>query len=86
MLRCSFNIDDGHTTIVPQVSVFKDMATAKCAAVKMAGQMICDTAEGFWNQPEWAMRVTDQDGLTLFQLNFMGIEAAAGRSPKVREK
>ena len=61
--------DDGH--ILPSLDV------AKCEAIKFAGRTICDDAESFWEQGEWAMTVTDERGLTLFQLQLIGTEAPA---------
>jgi hypothetical protein len=52
-------------------------------SAKMLGKILCDDAEGFWDQAAWTMTVTDENGLTLFQLHVMGTEAAAigGRRP-----
>jgi hypothetical protein len=61
--------DDGH--ILPSLEV------AKCEAVKLAGRIICDDAESFWGQGEWAMTVSDEVGLTLFYLQIVGTESPA---------
>jgi hypothetical protein len=81
MPRFFFNItdcspdSDGHD--------LESVAVAKCEAAKMLGKILCDDAEGFWDQAAWTMTVTDENGLTLFQLHVMGAEAAAigGRRP-----
>ena len=52
-----------------------DLAAAKCEATKMAGRIICDDADTFWDRAEWSLTVADKNGLTLFQLQFIGIEA-----------
>jgi hypothetical protein len=61
--------DDGH--ILPSMDV------AKCEAIKLAGRTICEHADSFWDQGEWAMTVTDESGLTLFHLQIVGTESPA---------
>ncbi|RYG99755.1 MAG: hypothetical protein EON58_02755 [Alphaproteobacteria bacterium] len=52
-----------------------DLALAKCEAVKMAGHLICDAASTFWDTQQFTMSVTNEAGLTLFTLEFLGLEA-----------
>lgn len=59
------------------------LADAKCEAMAVAGRMICDQADTFWDAAEWCLTVSDQDNLTLFQLNLMGTEAPSIRTPSV---
>ena len=59
--------DDGH--------VLPNLRVAKCEAIKLAAQTICDQADDFWSKAEWSMTVTDEKGLTLFQLQVLGTEA-----------
>lgn len=58
-------------------SEYDDLATAKCAAVKAAGETICDQSDHFWDRKEWAMTVTDANDLSLFSLTFFATEAAS---------
>ena len=51
----------------------------KCAAIKRAGTIICDEAETFWDRTEWTMTVSAPEGLTLFQIHIVGIDAPAIR-------
>jgi hypothetical protein len=62
----------------------KDLASAKCEAIKFAGQRICGEAGTFWNDAEWSLTVTDEKGLTFFQLQIIGTESAAIRPPLPR--
>jgi hypothetical protein len=78
MPRYFFHIEDGLAIHDDEGAELKDLAVAKCEAVKLAGQMICDAAGSFWNKEEWKMTVSDETGLTLFCLHFLGIEAPAG--------
>jgi hypothetical protein len=72
-----FHIEDGLTGRDDEGTELEDLAVAKCEAVKLAGQMICDSAGEFWGKEEWRMTVSDASGLTLFSLHFVGIEAPA---------
>ncbi|QGN54634.1 hypothetical protein [Novosphingobium sp. Gsoil 351] len=56
---------------------YDDLATAKCAAVKMAGEILCDESDHFWDRMEWRMTVTDESDLSLFSLTFFATEAAS---------
>lgn len=55
------------------------IADAKCEAVKLAGRLICEGAGKFWNEQEFGMSVSDDEGLTLFSLHLFGMDAAAIR-------
>jgi hypothetical protein len=48
---------------------------AKCEAVRMAGRMLCDSASEFWDSPGFMMVVTNERGLVLFTLDFVGTDA-----------
>ena len=54
-----------------------DIAAAKCAAVELAGTILCEEADEFWDQGEWTMTVSTETGLTLLQLQVIGTQAAA---------
>ena len=57
-----------------------DLAAAKCEAVKLCGRIICDTAGAFWESSDLVMNVTNDAGLVLFYLHFVGVEAPASRA------
>ena len=77
MPRYFFNIDGLPTD--PEGTEMKDVAVAKCEAVRLAGRYICDAAGNFWDTQDWGLTVTDESGLTLFSLRFMGMEAPSLR-------
>lgn len=56
---------------------FKGLAEAKCGALELAGTLIRDVSGTFWDNPEWMLIVTDDAGLTLFQLQVLGMEGPA---------
>ena len=61
----------------------RTIGQAKCEAVRFAGRLICDSADRFWDTADFYMTVTDEDGLVLFTLQFVGTDAPAirGTSP-----
>ncbi|MEA3063926.1 MAG: hypothetical protein QOJ27_354 [Sphingomonadales bacterium] len=77
MPRYFFHIEDGNMVRDDEGTELKDLAVAKCEAVKLAGQMICDSAKDFWENEEWKLTAANEDGLTLFCLHFVGIDAPA---------
>ena len=85
MPRYFFHIADGAAKRDAEGSELKDLATAKCEAVKLAGQSICESADRFWENEEWRLTATDEAGLTLFCLHIVGIDAPAamGRDPNM---
>lgn len=58
---------------------FQDLQTAKCEAVRFAGELLCDAADRFWDDADFEMTVTDEKGLILFTMRVVGTEAPAIR-------
>jgi hypothetical protein len=67
---------DNERTVVE----FKDLAEAKCEALKLAGSNISAASGTFWDKPEWMLKATDEAGLTLFQLQVLGAEGPAAEN------
>ena len=68
---------EGHST--EERVELSSIAAAKCEAVRFAGRLICDEAERFWDSAEFNMTVSDDSGLSLFTLDFRGLESPAIR-------
>jgi len=75
MARYFFHIEDGIIAQDEDGIELETLTDAKCEAVKLAGQHICDAAGTFWDKKEWRLTATDGNGLTLFALEFIGTEA-----------
>ena len=75
MQRFVIQVDDGPDKAIEAGS----LAQAKCEAVRYAGQLICDQADRFWDTADLSMTVTDENGLVLFTLQFLGTDAPAIR-------
>lgn len=56
------------------------LSAAKCEAVRYAGRLLCGRASEFWDTGDFMMTVADDQGLTLFSLQFSAVEAPAIRS------
>ena len=74
MPRFHFN-SDNH--VDPKGHELESVAAAKCEAIKMFGSIVCEEADSFWDRAEWTMTVTDDRGLTLFQIHIVGLDSAA---------
>ena len=72
-----FEIEDGSGITDDLGMELADLAEARCEAVRYAGRLICDHAGNFWNSGDWKMTVTNDKGLSLFSLQFVGIESPA---------
>jgi hypothetical protein len=83
MHRYYFNTDSKRD---PNGAYLANLTAAKCEAMAVAGRMICDQAARFWDAAEWCLTVTDENNMTLFQLNIVGIDAPGIRgSSKTRQ-
>lgn len=80
MPRYHFNLDDCQDE---QGLVLADLAAAKCEALEFAARHICDAANMFWDREEWLLTVTDEVGLSIFQLNIVGTQSAAVSAKRV---
>lgn len=72
-----FRIGDDASDSAGDCAEHDDIAAAKCAAIKLAGNIVCDEAAAFWDGTEWTMTVSTPAGLTLFQILIVGIDAPA---------
>lgn len=59
-----------------------DVAAARAYAVSYFGAMLHSAPMTFRNGEEWRMAVTDEAGLTLFSLHFLGVDAPVMRGPR----
>ena len=75
-----FDINGGTNDSDRTAVEFSDLAEAKSEALKLAGTLIADASETFWEKPEWMLIVTDDEGLTVFQLQVLGAEGPADRN------
>lgn len=77
MPRFHFNVHDGSNHPDPDGAELPDFPTARKYAVRYFGEMLQGDPCAFRNGEEWKMEVTDETGLVLFSLHFIGIDAPA---------
>lgn len=83
MPRFFFNIDDGLSQDVEGTEL-PSLEVAKREAVTLAGHLIADSSATFWERRAFNMAITDENGMVLFTLEFVGVEAPAIRARRNR--
>lgn len=77
MPRYFFHVCDGEDYPDLHGAELPDLDAARKEAVRFSGALLTDHSTKFWASGEWMMRVTNQDGLVLFQLIFFSTDGAA---------
>jgi hypothetical protein len=72
-----FNVRDGSNIPDPDGTELPNLKAARVEAVKLAGRLLLDEPDTFWEGSDWHVEVTNDRGLILFRLDFMATEAAA---------
>jgi len=75
MPRFHFNVRDGSDLPDRDGTELPDLRSARREAVKLAGQLLLDQPETFWEGSDWHVAVTDETGLILFRLDFTATDA-----------
>jgi hypothetical protein len=71
-----FNVRDGANIPDPEGTELPDLRSARVEAVRLAGRLLMDEPESFWEGSDWHVEVTDNRGIALFRLDFRASEAA----------
>jgi hypothetical protein len=71
-----FNVRDGANIPDPEGTDLPDLRSARVEAVKLAGRLLMDEADSFWEGSDWHLEVTDDSGIALFRLDFRATETA----------
>jgi hypothetical protein len=75
--RFHFNVYDGVNLPDRQGTELSDYAEARIEAMRLAGEILKNTAHRLALGEDWHMEVTDERALVLFRLTFQVIEASA---------
>jgi GTP-dependent phosphoenolpyruvate carboxykinase len=70
MPRYFFNVIDGRSIIDNQGSELAGLKEARVEAIQLAGAILRDEGDTFWNGQEWHMDVTDASGQSVLKLRF----------------
>lgn len=77
MPRFFFNVHDGQDYPDLDGTELASIPDARRHASKYAGELLKADPDVFWNDQRWQMDVTDDRGLILYQLMFVGVNAPA---------
>lgn len=80
MPRYYFNVHDGITTLDHEGSELPDISAAKKAAALLAGQLLSDQDDDFWDGENWRVEVVDEQGLIFCTVHFFGTTSAVLKS------
>jgi hypothetical protein len=70
MPRYFFNVIDGRSIIDNQGSELAGLKEARVEAIQLAGAILRDEGDTFWNGEQWHMNVTDASGQSVLKLRF----------------
>lgn len=79
--RYFFQVHDGAFRPDREGTELADLASARVAAVELAGSLLKEGAEAFWRGHDWRVDVEDVSGSLLFALRVDAIPAGAPISP-----
>ena len=82
MPKYHFGSVDGHRDPDPEGSELPDLAAARVMAVRYAGEVLQSDPAIVWHNGQWRVEVTDDDGVLLFTLLTLAIDAPAPRAAK----
>ena len=70
MPRYYFHVIDGRDIIDSEGTELADLREARVEAIHLAGSILRDEGDKFWNGEEWHMNVTDASGQSVLKLSF----------------
>ena len=74
MPRYFFHVIDGRDIIDNEGSELADLKKSRAEAIQLAGAILRDEGDTFWNGQEWRLWVTDETGATVCALRFTAEE------------
>ena len=77
MPRYFFHVIDGKKLIDNEGTELSGLRQARAEAIWLAGAILRDEGDTFWNGTEWHMNVTDASGLSVLKLRFSAEDQGA---------
>ena len=77
MPRYFFHVIDGRSIIDNQGSELASLKEARVEAIQLAGAILRDEGDTFWNGQEWHLDVTDASGQSVLKLRFSAEDQGA---------
>ena len=72
-----FHLQSGRETRDEAGTELASLHDARCHAVQMIAEMLCNSPERYWEHEEYRVTVSDQTGLTLFTVEMVSTDSAA---------
>jgi hypothetical protein len=70
-----FNVRDGSDILDTDGTNLPNLRAARVEAVKLAGRLLMDEPDTFWEGSDWHVEVTNHHGVILFRLDFTATDA-----------
>ena len=70
MPRYFFHVIDGRSIIDNEGTELSGLTEARTEAIRLAGAILRDEGDTFWNGTEWHMNVTDASRRSVLKLRF----------------
>jgi hypothetical protein len=77
MTRYFFHVLDGASSRDEDGVECESLTAARAQAASLAGQVLLEGSGRFWDGQPWSVQVTDERGLTLFELHLSATSAPA---------
>ena len=77
MPRYFFNVHDGRVLLDTDGTELPGIEAAHREAVQLAGRLLVDQPNEFWNGEDWRVEVMNENQLLMFVLNFTATMAPA---------
>ena len=74
-----FSLTSGHKNQDTEGTDLASLAMARCHAVKMIADVLCESPEMYWEHECYRVTVTDETGLTLFTVEMNSTDSPAIR-------
>lgn len=72
-----FHLTNGDETRDGQGTELASLHDARCYAVQMIAEVLCNAPERYWQHEEYRVTVSDESGLTLFIVEMVSTDAAS---------
>ena len=79
MPRYFFHLTSSHDAPDAEGAELDNVEAARCHAVKMIADVLCESPAEFWKAEIYRVTVTDERRLILFTVEMVSIEAASRR-------
>jgi hypothetical protein len=70
MSRYFFHVMDGRALVDMEGTEMASLQAMRVEAIRLAGRLLSDDAEGISDRRPWQMTVADETGTTVFSLKF----------------